>query len=68
MLYYRYNKKKRKIKMNESKQLINDFINLWNRLINLNTEITFEDGVIHNINEGVEVCWNHDGVSETYNI
>ena len=54
--------------MNESKQLINDFINLWNRLINLNIEITFEDGVIHNINEGVEVCWNHDGVSETYNI
>ena len=52
-----------------NENLISEFVLLWHRLekANLDIEVIFEDGVSHQISEGVEIIWNHDNKSTCWN-
>ena len=51
----------------ELKKAVYDFIDLWQRLSHYDLDITFEDGETHGIYDLVEICWNHDQVTECFN-
>lgn len=49
------------------KIMIRLFLYLWTRLAKENIDLAFEDGVTHQLSDSVEICWNHDNVTDCYN-
>lgn len=44
-----------------------EFLTLWKELENNNIEVIFSDGLAHPLEEVVEICWNNENETISYN-